>query len=224
MYTFRKIKLPNWTKPQWYLCPNTIIDVIDHFNVVCKREISAACKEYIQNAVMCDDGSLYHPHPDTPFGVSVDIFATSMGMPWIQAAIMLENQTMQDRVNSFRDPKCLNMYLADNMTWIAEYDGMNIDIIEEHFSNDMEFPIETIYKYSDIRTMKWDIPGMSIRGTHWYAKVDKFDVIDKDGRMKWNTEKEAMDAGIWWVDKYNHKAAMDVKYVHGQRYVNGEKA
>ena len=173
---------------------------------------------------MCDDGSLYHPHPDTPFGVSVDIFATSMGMPWIQAAIMLENQTMQDRVNSFRDPKCLNMYLADNMTWIAEYDGMNIDIIEEHFSNDMEFPIETIYKYSDIRTMKWDIPGMSIRGTHWYAKVDKFDVIDKDGRMKWNTEKEAMDAGIWWVDKYNHKAAMDVKYVHGQRYVNGEKA
>jgi hypothetical protein len=49
---------------------------------------------------------------------------------------------------------------------------------------------------------------MSIRGTHYYAKVNKFDVIGSDGAMKWDTEIEAIKAGQWWVDEYNRKAAI----------------
>ena len=152
-----------------------------------------------------------------------NVVETTMGVPWVVAALTLENQTLQDRINTFRDPNCINLYLADNMTWFAEYEGMDVDVLEEFTSSNMEFPVEEIFKYSDIRTMKWDIPGMSIRGTHYYAKVDKFDVIGPDGAMKWNTESEAINAGMWWVDQYNHKAADNITYIHGQRYVNGKK-
>lgn len=223
MYTFRKIKLPGWEKAQWYFCPKSVTDVIDHFNVICKREISAGCKERVENAVVCSDGTLYHPHPETPFGVSVDILSNTMGIPWVQAAVTLENQTLNDRINSFRDSNCINLYLADNLTWFAEYENMKVEVLEEFTSSSMEFPVEEIFKYSDIRTMKWDIPGMSIRGTHYYAKVGKFDVIGPDGAMKWNTEVEAIEAGQWWVDEYNRKAAKDFTYIHGQRCVNGKK-
>lgn len=224
MYTFRKIKLPGWEKAQWYLRPNNVADILDHFNTICKREISAGCKEYVEDAVVCPDGSMWHPHPDTPFGVAANVVENTMGVPWVVAALTLENQTMQDRIKTFRDPNCINLYLADNMTWFAEYEGMDVDVLEEFTSSNMEFPVEEIFKYSDIRTMKWDIPGMSIKGTHYYAKVNKFDVIGPDGAMKWNTAAEAIKAGQWWVDQYNRKASQIVKYVHGKPIYGGEKS
>lgn len=224
MYTFRKIKLPDWTKPQWYFRPNDIMDIVNHFNTICKREISAGCKEYVENAVVCPDGTIYHPHPDTPFGASVDMLSSTMGIPWVQAAVTLENQTLNDRLEVFRDPKCINLYLADNLTWFVEYEGMHVDVIDEVGRLALEFPVEQIFTYDDIRTMKWDIPGMSIKGTHYYAKVNKFDVIGPDGAMKWNTAAEAIKAGQWWVDQYNRKASQIVKYVHGKPIYGGEKS
>jgi len=223
MYTFRKIKLEGWKKAQWYFCPKSVTDVFDHFNVICKREISAGCKERVEKAVICSNGTLYHPHPDTPFGISVDILSNTMGMPWVQAAATLENQTLNDRLKAVRNPECINVYLADNLTWFVEYEGMKVEVLEERMLNEMEYPIETVFTYDDIRIMKWDIPGMKIRGTHYYAKVGKFDVIGKDGSLKWDTEYEARAAGIWWVDQYNRKAADNITYIHGQRYVNGKK-
>ena len=220
MYTFRKIKLRNWEKPHWYFRPNCISDVVDHFNTICKREISNGCKEHVNNAVVCEDGTMWHPHPDTPFGVGVNILETTLGVPWVYAAIILENQTLQDRINTFRDPNCLNLYLADDMTWFSQSPGMDVELFEERKTKELVYPVEEIFTYDDIRTMKWDIPGMSIRGQHYYAKVDKFDVIGPDGSMKWDTESEAINAGKWWVDEYNRKAARDFKYVHGKKYAN----
>lgn len=222
MYTFRKIKLPNWDKPQWYFCPQSIVDVLDHFNTVGKREISAGCKEYVENSVVCPDGQIWHPHADTPFGVAVSVVENTMKVPWVQAAVMLENQTLQDRIKTFRDPNCVQLYLADNMTWFAQHDTMEIEIIEEIHSQSLDFPIEKIFTYDDIRTMKWDIPGMPIRGKHYYAKVGKFDVIGPDGSMKWDTEDEAIRAGEWWVDEYNRKASTDFYYIYGKKYRDGK--
>ena len=84
---------------------------------------------------------------------------------------------------------------------------MHVDVIDEVGRLALEFPVEQIFTYDDIRIMKWDIPGMSIKGTHYYAKVNKFDVIGPDGAMKWNTAAEAIKAGQWWVDQYNRKAS-----------------
>jgi hypothetical protein len=207
MYTFHKIKLPNWDKPRWYLRANSITDVLDHFNIVGRREMAAGCKEYVEKAVVCPDGTMWHPHPDTPFGVAVNVIESTLGIPWVQAAITLENQTLQDRIRTFRDPNCINLYLADNMTWFSQSKSMVVEVIQEITSQELVYPVDAVFTYDDIRTMKWDIPGMSIRGTHYYAKVDKFDVIGPDGSMKWDTESEAIAAGKWWVDEYNRKAS-----------------
>lgn len=222
MYTFHKIKLPNWDKPQWYLCANSIADVLDHFNTICKREIAAGCKEYVEKAAILPDGTMWHPHPDTPFGVAANVLENTLGIPWVQAAVTLENQTLQDRIKTFRDPNCINLYLANNMTWFAQHESMEIEVIQKYVADDLEYPIEEVFTYDDIRTMKWDIPGMSIRGKHYYAKVDKFDVIGPDGSMKWDTENEAIEAGKWWVDEYNRKASKDFQYIWGKKYLDGK--
>ncbi len=36
-------------------------------------------------------------------------------------------------------------------------------------------------------------------GTHWYAKVDKIDVVDKDQNQKWDTKAEARKAVKEWL-------------------------
>lgn len=222
MYTFRKIKLAGWDKPQWYLLATSITDVLDHFNTVCKREIADGCKEYVEESIITKNGDIWHPHPDTPWGVGVDVLANTLNIPWVEAAVRLENETLQDRLNTYRDNKCVHLYLADNLTYFGEYDGMDIEVLEEMYMQELEYPITHVFTYDDIRTMKWDIPGMHIRGTHYYAKVGKYDVIGPDGSMKWDTESEAMRAGMWWVDEYNRKAAMDFYYIHGKKYKDGE--
>lgn len=207
MYAFRKIKLAGWNKPQWYLLATSITDVIDHFNTICRREIKAGCKEYVENSIFTPDipGGVYHPHPNTPWGVGVDVLASTLNIPWVEAAVRLENETLQDRLNTYRDDKCIHLYLADGLTYFGEYAGMDVEVLEVMHTQELEYPIDKIFTYEDIRTMKWDIPGMNIRGTHYYAKVGKFDVIGPDGSMKWDTEYEAMAAGMWWVDEYNRK-------------------
>lgn len=218
MYTFRKIKLSHWDNAEWYFYPTSINDIFVHFHTICKREMDAGIKEYFENAIIGDDGHIWHPHPDTPFGVGVDVLSNTRGIPWIQAAVILENQTLNDRLNAFR--KNNGIYLADNMKWFTDQENTGVEILEEKQLSEMEFPAEELFKYSDIRVMKWDIPGMSIRGTHWYAKVGKYDVVDKNGKMKWNTEQDAINAGRLWVDEYNRKESMNFKYVRGKKVRN----
>lgn len=222
MYTFRKIKLPNWERPQWYFIPKTLSDVIDHFNTIVRREIKAGCKEYVEEAIVTPTKHIYHPHPDTPFGIGVDVLSNTFKIPWIEAALRLENQTLQDRIELFRKPNTINLYLGDGITWFAEYAGMNVEVFEEIELKEIIYPLEEVYKYEDVRYMKWDIPGMKIKGTHWYAKVDNIDIIDKDGNMKWNTEQEAHLAAKWFIDNYNKKASK-FKWICGQKYSVNEE-
>ncbi len=216
-YRFRKVKLPNWNEGMWFFCPQHITDVLDHFNIIIKREITAATQEYVRDAVVTPSGAVLHPHPDTPFGVGVTVLADTFKIPWAEAAVKLENQTLQDRLNAYRDSKYIHIYLGDGITWFTEHNGMEIEILEEVFLDELVYPVKKIFDYSDVRYMKWDIPGLSIKGTHWYAKVGNMDVIDKNGKMKWDTEAEALRAAEWFVDNYNRKSSIP-RYIHGVPY------
>lgn len=216
-YRFRKVKLPNWNEGMWFLCPQHITDVLDHFNIIIKREIAAAAQEHVRDAIVTSSGEVRYPHPDTPFGVGVIVLADTFGIPWWEAAVKLENQTLQDRLNAYRDSEFINIYLGDGITWFTEPKDMDIQILEEVFLDELVYPVKKIFDYSDVRYMKWDISGMNIKGTHWYAKVGNMDVIDKDGKMKWNTEEEAHKAAEWFVDDYNRKASIP-RDISGSQY------
>lgn len=50
----------------------------------------------------------------------------------------------------------------------------------------------------DARYIQWD------NGIHWYVKVGKFDVVDKDNNQKWNTKKEAQEATKWFIKNFDN--------------------
>ncbi len=41
---------------------------------------------------------------------------------------------------------------------------------------------------------------IEINGNHWYAKIGKLDIKDKDNNMKWNTKAEAEAAAKWFIE------------------------
>ena len=48
----------------------------------------------------------------------------------------------------------------------------------------------------DVRFIVWD------SGVHYYAKIGKLDIVDKDGNRKWNTRAEAESAARWYINQY----------------------
>ena len=38
-------------------------------------------------------------------------------------------------------------------------------------------------------------------GKHWYAKIGKLDVVDKDNNQKLDTKEEAETAAKWYIEK-----------------------
>lgn len=50
----------------------------------------------------------------------------------------------------------------------------------------------------DTRYIQWD------NGIHWYVKIGKFDVVDKDNNQKWNTKKEAQEATKWFIENFDN--------------------
>ncbi len=74
------------------------------------------------------------------------------------------------------------------------------EIVEERFEDKLVYPIESHVRLEDVRYIQWNMPDLNIKGTHWYAKLGKRDVVDKDGNMKWNTKAEAEKAAEWFIE------------------------
>ena len=49
----------------------------------------------------------------------------------------------------------------------------------------------------DIRYIQWK------DGSHWYAKIGKYDVVDENGNQKWNTRNEAINAAYSFLKTLN---------------------
>ena len=73
------------------------------------------------------------------------------------------------------------------------------EIVEERYEGTLVYPVETQVRLEDVRYMQWNMPDMNIKGTHWYAKIGKTDIVDKDGNMKWDTKGEAEKAAEWFI-------------------------
>ena len=72
----------------------------------------------------------------------------------------------------------------------------HFEIVETYYSDKLEYPDFTKPILNDVRFIQWD------DGKHWYAKVNKEDIIDEFGRQKWNSKEEAENAAKWYIEKY----------------------
>lgn len=185
----------------WYFHPQTEEQLLEHFKKVIGGEIKAGIDDWVRSSKKVADNSkpegywVYHAHPVTPWSRVVTSLLELEGGTFLDASVKLENQLLNQRVSTFRRGK--DMYLDNG---VVETRLLSDDeIVEERYEDNLIYPVETHVRLEDVRYMQWNMPDLNIKGTHWYAKIGKTDIVDKDGNMKWDTKEEAEKAAEWFI-------------------------
>lgn len=212
-YRFLKIKRGDSTN--WYFHPRTEEQLLEHFHTVVGSEIRDGLKDYVESSLQVKDNRdprgyvWYHAHPTTPWRRAVEGrgWICYESETWLEASCKLEHDMLVSRLRSFRLGQ--EMFLDNGLIETRWVPGDQI--LEVMFKDSLEFPPETHLRFEDVRYMRWDMPDLPVKGTHWYAKLGHRDIVDKDGNMKWDTKEEAEAAAWWYVyNKIAFKRYSDV--------------
>mgnify|MGYP003302345852 CR=1 FL=1 len=185
----------------WYLKPECLDDVTEHFEKIFGREIKAGVKDFISSRHVhqnwCGTGKdyVYDAHPTTPWNMAVSTYCDIHGTPWVMEACKLENEVYQNRIGYFL--KGLPCYLPEGVACYCHKLEEGEDYYDEVWKDELEYPTKKQYTLDDVKFMQWNMFGN--KGKHWYATIEKRDVLDKDGNMKWNTRAEAEKAAKWFI-------------------------
>lgn len=186
----------------WYFKPNSEEQLLEHFNKIFGAEIRDGVRDHFKGTHLVADKSkpegywVYHEHPTTPWARAVETYLYIYGGTWIKAATKLENETLNNRLRDFRNGK--ESYFDNGVVETRMCEGD--EIVKECVKDELVFPVDAQCRLEDVRYMRWDMPDLPVKGKHWYAKLGKMDVVDKDGNMKWDTKEEAEKAAQWFVE------------------------
>lgn len=183
----------------WYLKPETRQDIIDHYNIILKQEFEEGFKDRKSSTHLCKNGDVYVEHPTTPWAKAVEIYMKVWNMSWVMTANKLETELINTRLNMFDNERPL--YLSNGLTSFVHNEFINgtIKYQDECWKDTLEYPEPEHYTYKDIRYIQWK------DGSHWYAKIGKYDVVDENGNQKWNTRNEAINAAYSFLKTLNYK-------------------
>lgn len=193
-YTFAKIrnKGKENDKGYWYLLADSINTIKEHFNTYGKSYFKEGVNAYMD---WCKKGKTVHYVHKFPYIVEVTAqLPENQGLPWVVVATKVENLMLQSRIELFN--KGTKFYLNKEMVVLV--DSPILEITNMIIKDTMVYPDDEEMTVKDARYIQWD------NGIHWYAKVGKFDVVDKDNNQKWNTKKEAQEATKWFIANYNN--------------------
>ena len=186
MYHFVKIN------KTWYLKPETLQDVIDHFNKICGREFKEGFEDFRNNVRVLKDsnGNPYKKkknHSSSVWRHAVELCEMQLkGLSWLNGASNLEKRTYEDRANRFLDGK--PVFFTDGLPYYPPKEWPEYE--EEVWKEELEYPYE--YQYEDCRFLQW--PG----GRHWYVKIGNIDIGDKWGNYKFYDKSYAQKVAKEW--------------------------
>lgn len=203
MYHFVKIRFCGENKAYWYLKPESIKDVEDHFNKIVNKDIAMGSYERVNNEHIykSSDGSIkrnYLKSYDSNWAASVSWLNTIFDNEWFDIANKLKDTTYLDRIKSFA--KGSNMFLSNGLPifiWPIKNDGY-CEIIEEKFENELVYPIEEHKHFADVI---YSCDGCS----RWSAKIGNREITDKDGKNWWYTKHEAEIAARWFCNYLEYR-------------------
>lgn len=195
MYTFVRIKTKrDKSYGGWYLKPKSIEQIDEHWHKVCAPYMIEGMYDF-NKSFKVRDGKLYasgSKHLTNWFASGVYDRITLFGGSYAEQSTILENHAYKTRIDMFEK---YDMYLSNGMPVFIM--NPTCEIAETKESDELVYPAQTEWLISDVRYMKWP------NGQHWYAKINTYDVRDKDGKMKWNTKEEAENAAAWFVKECN---------------------
>ena len=191
-YTFLKIKEKNSNKSgSWYLLGDSVDTIKEHFMTYGKSYFSEGVDAYID---WCKKGKIGHYDHKFPYIVEVTAqLPENQGLPWVVVATKVENSMLQSEIDLFN--KGVGFYLNKEM--VSLVDNSTLEIVETVIKEKLVYPDDEKMSLDDVRYIQWD------NGTHWYAKIGKFDVIDENKNQKWLTKEEARCAANWFIENFD---------------------
>lgn len=175
----------------WYLKPEKLEDVIEHFKKFCGREFKEGFEDFRNNVSIKKDynGEKYlysKNHSSSLWRYAVEMTMQFGGESWLNAANSLEEQTYKNRIERFLEGKPI--FLTDGLSYYPPKEWPEYD--EEVWKDELEFPYE--YNYEDCRFLQWP------NGRHWYVKIGNIDIGDKYGNYKFSDKSYAQKVAKAW--------------------------
>ena len=175
----------------WYLKPEKLEDVIEHFKKFCGREFKEGFEDFRDNVSVKKDynGEKYlysKNHSSSLWRYAVEMTMQFGGESWLNAANSLEEQTYKNRIERFLEGKPI--FLTDGLPYFPPKEWPEYD--EEVWKDELEFPYE--YNYENCRFLQWP------DGRHWYVKIGNIDIGDKYGNYKFSDKSYAQKVAKAW--------------------------
>ena len=207
MYHFVRIRFCSTNTSSWYLRPESIKDVEDHFNKIVNKDIAMGSYERVNNEILykSSDGTYKRTigkDYNSNWGVSVQLLTHIFENNWFDIANKLKDTTYLDRIKSFT--KGSNMYLSNGLPifiWPIKNDGY-CEIIEDKYSEELVYPKEELVHFADV---EYNCDGLS----KWSAKIGNRQVKDKEGNTVWYTKHEAEIAARWYCNYLEYRIRND---------------
>jgi hypothetical protein len=177
----------------WYLKVETKQDIMDHYHIILRREFEEGLKDRVSSTHFCKNGDVYIEHPVTAWAKVIETYMVVWNLSWVMAAHKLETETINGRLQLF-DRGC-TIYLNDGLTYFSPKD--NVEYEDECWKDSLEYPEPDTYTVNDIRYIQWK------DGSHWYAKIGKYDVVDENGNQKWDKYNDAINAAYSFLKTLN---------------------
>lgn len=178
----------------WYLKPECLQDVIDHFNKICGREIKEGFEDFRDNTRIRKssvDGKPYLDsmnHSSSHWRNAVELEMRMKDQSWVEAACSLEDRTYKDRIERFLSGKPI--YLLNSLAYSPFKEHPKYD--EEKWIEELIYPFE--YNYDEVRFIQWP------EGRHWYVKIGNIDIGDKWGNYKFSDKSYAQEVAKKWCE------------------------
>lgn len=175
----------------WYLKPEKLEDVTEHFKKFCGREFKEGFEDFRDNVSVKKDynGEKYlysKNHSSSLWRYAVEMTMQFGGESWLNAANSLEEQTYKNRIERFLEGKPI--FLTDGLPYFPPKEWPEYD--EEVWKDELEFPYE--YNYEECRFLQWP------NGRHWYVKIGNIDIWDKYGNYKFSDKSYAQEVAKKW--------------------------
>lgn len=188
IYHFVKVKTKDKDDSEgtWLLEADSLRVINEHFKKYVGAEIKQGMKEIISRI----SGKI--GHYSNKFASTVDMMMQFSNEPYIVVAAKLENEMLQTRLKGYANGR--EQYLSDSLSVIIM--SPHLEIIDEEYKDEMVFPHEERPTLDDVKYSTW------YGGKHYYAKIGKIDIVDRDNNQKWNTLNEAKEAAKWYIETY----------------------
>ena len=191
-YKFVKVQMkaaPDGKEPKgyWLFEPRTKDQVMEHWQKYARSVICEGSQKLTKKIFSGTKG-----HFTNDFECAVEGYMNAMHEGLMPSMAKVENEALQNRLRSFRSGR--KIYLNHGIQ-VVTIDSRFADITTTTERNVLTFPNEDKPTMQDVRFIVWD------GGVHYYAKIGKLDIVDKDGNQKWNTRREAEDAAQWYINQ-----------------------